>query len=156
MDMFIPTIFVIIIYWMAWLQPTAKAFFCNWLAVMLTQATAQVQRHAHVPLVDLFFDHLYLGGVIVAVTVVECVLLNYHHHHACSTCFVPQGFGLFVGAAVMNPKTAQTIAAVLMLVFMLISGYYVRNIPSWIGWLKYLSFLWYACQRNGCLAQLDV
>lgn len=42
MDMFIPTIFVIIIYWMAWLQPTAKAFFCNWLAVMLTQATAQV------------------------------------------------------------------------------------------------------------------
>ena len=37
MDMFIPTIFVIIIYWMAWLQPTAYGFFCNWLAVMLTQ-----------------------------------------------------------------------------------------------------------------------
>lgn len=48
----------------------------------------------------------------------------------------------------MNPKTAQTIAAVLMLVFMLISGYYVRNIPVWISWLKYLSFLWYVEKGN--------
>ena len=40
----------------------------------------------------------------------------------------------------MVPKTAQTIAAVLMLAFMLVGGYYVRNIPSWISWLKYLGF----------------
>ncbi len=43
----------------------------------------------------------------------------------------------------MNPKTAQTIAAVCMLTFMLISGFYVANVPVWIAWMKYLSFLWY-------------
>jgi hypothetical protein len=37
-----------------------------------------------------------------------------------------QSLGLLLGAAVMNAKTAQTIAAVLMLSFMLVGGYYVR------------------------------
>jgi hypothetical protein len=39
---------------------------------------------------------------------------------------VAQSMGLLLGAAVMNPKTAQTIASVLMLAFMLVGGYYVR------------------------------
>jgi hypothetical protein len=37
-----------------------------------------------------------------------------------------QSLGLLLGAAVMNPKTAQTIASVIMLAFMLVGGYYVR------------------------------
>lgn len=37
-----------------------------------------------------------------------------------------QSLGLYLGAAVMNPKTAQTIASVIMLAFMLVGGYYVR------------------------------
>jgi hypothetical protein len=32
----------------------------------------------------------------------------------------------------MNPKTAQTVASIIMLGFMLVGGYYVRNIPVWI------------------------
>ena len=32
----------------------------------------------------------------------------------------------------MNPKTAQTVASIIMLGFMLVGGYYVRNIPAWI------------------------
>lgn len=39
---------------------------------------------------------------------------------------VAQSLGLYLGAAVMNPKTAQTIASVIMLAFMLVGGYYVR------------------------------
>ena len=35
-----------------------------------------------------------------------------------------------------HPPT-QTIAAVLMLVFMLVGGFYVRNIPAWIAWLRW-------------------
>ncbi|KAL4444675.1 hypothetical protein ABPG77_002492 [Micractinium sp. CCAP 211/92] len=59
------------------------------------------------------------------------------------TTLVAQSFGLFLGATVMNAKTAQTIAAVIMLTFMLVGGFYVTNIPVWIGWIKWLSFLTY-------------
>lgn len=57
---------------------------------------------------------------------------------------VAQSFGLLIGATVMQPKTAQTIASVLMLTFMLVGGFYVKSIPGWIGWLKYLSFMLYS------------
>ena len=57
---------------------------------------------------------------------------------------VAQSFGLLIGATVMVPKTALTIAAVLMLTFMLVGGFYVKNIPAWIAWLKWLSFMTYA------------
>lgn len=57
---------------------------------------------------------------------------------------VAQAFGLLIGATVMQPKSAQTIAAVIMLTFMLVGGFYVQNIPSWISWIKWLGFMTYA------------
>jgi len=50
---------------------------------------------------------------------------------------------LSTGATVMVPKTAQTITSVIMLTMMLVGGFYVTNIPAWIAWLKYLSFIYY-------------
>ena len=43
----------------------------------------------------------------------------------------------------MVPKTAQTITSVIMLTMMLVGGFYVTNIPAWIAWMKYLSFVYY-------------
>jgi hypothetical protein len=40
---------------------------------------------------------------------------------------VAQGFGLLLGAWSMNPKTAQTIATIVMLAFVLVGGYFVRG-----------------------------
>jgi hypothetical protein len=57
---------------------------------------------------------------------------------------VAQSFGLLVGATVMVAKTAQTLAAVIMLTCMLCSGFYAQNIPVWIGWIKWVSFLTYS------------
>lgn len=60
-----------------------------------------------------------------------------------------QSFGLLLGTIVMVPKTAQTIASVVMLTFVLTGGYFVTSIPAWIGWLS--EFL--VCIRtycNGC------
>jgi len=37
----------------------------------------------------------------------------------------------------------QTVTTVVMLTFLLVGGYYVRNIPVWIGWIRYLSFLYW-------------
>jgi ABC-2 type transporter len=44
----------------------------------------------------------------------------------------------------MNPKTAQTVAAVLMLTIVLTGGFFVSDIPSWISWIKWLSYIYYA------------
>ncbi|KAL4424963.1 hypothetical protein ABPG77_002848 [Micractinium sp. CCAP 211/92] len=59
---------------------------------------------------------------------------------------VAQSVGLFLGVATMNPKTAQTIASVVLMIMMLTGGFFVTNIPVWIGWLKYTSFIFYTLQ----------
>ncbi|KAK6134055.1 hypothetical protein DH2020_032200 [Rehmannia glutinosa] len=43
-------------------------------------------------------------------------------------------------------KTGTTLSSVLMLVFLLASGYYIQHIPPFIDWLKYVSFSQY-CYR---------
>ncbi|KAK9839571.1 hypothetical protein WJX84_010569, partial [Apatococcus fuscideae] len=90
MDFAVPTVFLLIVYWMTGLRPTATAFFENYFTVMFLSLVAQ-------------------------------------------------SFGLLLGTILMNPKTAQTIAAILMLAFVLTGGYFVRGIPDWISWIKYLS-----------------
>lgn len=56
---------------------------------------------------------------------------------------VSQGIGLALGAILMEVKQATTLASVTMLVFLLAGGYYIQQIPSFIAWLKYLSFSHY-------------
>lgn len=94
MEVTVPSLFIIIVYFAAGLRLTAWAFFANWAAVMLTLLMAQ-------------------------------------------------SLGLLIGATVMAPKTAQTVTTVVNLTMMLVGGFYVTNIPAWIGWLKYLSFIYY-------------
>lgn len=57
--------------------------------------------------------------------------------------FVAQSLGLLIGASIQNIKTALSFTTVLMLTIMLVGGFYVRSIPVWISWLKYLSFIYY-------------
>lgn len=95
MDMAIPTIFIILVYFLGGLRVDGAGwFFANWFAVILVM-------------------------------------------------FVTQSFGLLLGTIVMVPKTAQTIASVVMLTFVLTGGYFVTTIPVWIDWIKYLSFIYY-------------
>ncbi|KAG2488296.1 hypothetical protein HYH03_013146 [Edaphochlamys debaryana] len=54
-----------------------------------------------------------------------------------------QSVGLLIGATVMNPMNGQTIATIFMLATMLVGGYYVRGIPVWISWMKYVSFIYW-------------
>lgn len=49
---------------------------------------------------------------------------------------------VLVAAAVLSVR-AQTVTTVLILTFLLMGGYYVRNIPVWISWIRYLSFLYW-------------
>ncbi|KAJ1403143.1 P-loop containing nucleoside triphosphate hydrolase [Sesbania bispinosa] len=56
---------------------------------------------------------------------------------------VSQGIGLALGAILMDVKQATTLASVTMLVFLLAGGYYIQQMPSFIAWLKYISFSHY-------------
>ncbi|XP_051151555.1 ABC transporter G family member 14-like [Andrographis paniculata] len=59
---------------------------------------------------------------------------------------VSQGLGLAFGAILMDVKQAATLASVTTMVFLIAGGYYVRQIPPFIAWLKYLSYSYY-CYR---------
>ncbi|GAB2263908.1 hypothetical protein Droror1_Dr00026042 [Drosera rotundifolia] len=51
-----------------------------------------------------------------------------------------QGFGLAIGASLMDVKKATTAASVTVMAFMLSGGYFVNRVPIFISWLRYLSF----------------
>lgn len=59
------------------------------------------------------------------------------------TVLVAQSLGLAIGAILMDLKQATTLASVTTLVFLIAGGYYVRNIPPFIVWLKFLSYSYY-------------
>ncbi|XP_023551984.1 ABC transporter G family member 9 isoform X1 [Cucurbita pepo subsp. pepo] len=52
---------------------------------------------------------------------------------------VSQGFGLAVGALVLDQTSATTLGSVIMLCFLLTSGYFVQHVPRFIAWTKYIS-----------------
>ncbi|XP_016484357.1 ABC transporter G family member 14-like [Nicotiana tabacum] len=57
---------------------------------------------------------------------------------------VSQSLGLAFGALLMDVKQATTLASVTTLVFLIAGGYYIQQIPSFIVWLKYLSYSYYS------------
>ncbi|KAL2633890.1 hypothetical protein R1flu_005369 [Riccia fluitans] len=54
-----------------------------------------------------------------------------------------QAFGEFFGAVTLNFKTVGIISAMIMLIFLLAGGYYVKNIPVFVGWVRYVSLVYY-------------
>jgi ABC-type multidrug transport system ATPase subunit/ABC-type multidrug transport system permease subunit len=56
---------------------------------------------------------------------------------------VAQSHGLLIGSAITTPKTAQTTTTIVVLLMMLSGGFYVTQIPVWIAWFKYCSFVYY-------------
>ncbi|KAL1346164.1 hypothetical protein HN51_019884 [Arachis hypogaea] len=95
MELVLPTVSILITYWMAALKATAAAF------------------------------------IFMLLTILTLVLVS-------------QGIGLALGACVQNTKVATTFASVIGLTFMITSGFFVQNVPKFIAWLKYLSFIYYA------------
>ena len=60
------------------------------------------------------------------------------------TCFVAASLGLFLGAVTLNLKRAQTAATVIMISCMLTGGFFVREVPGWASWIRYVSYIMYA------------
>ncbi|VFQ92907.1 unnamed protein product [Cuscuta campestris] len=52
---------------------------------------------------------------------------------------VCESLGLAIGAFMMDQKAAATFGSVVMLSFLLAGGFYVRQVPYFVAWIKYIS-----------------
>ncbi|CAK9152980.1 unnamed protein product [Ilex paraguariensis] len=91
LDLLLPVLFLLVVYFMAGLRQSAGSFFLTMLTVLLSIVAAQ-------------------------------------------------GLGLAIGATMMDLKRATTLASVTVMTFMLAGGYFVKEVPVFISWLRYLSF----------------
>ncbi|KAK6191382.1 hypothetical protein SNE40_003088 [Patella caerulea] len=60
------------------------------------------------------------------------------------TAVTGQSLGLFVGIAFTNVKTGVSVSVIAMTAIMLLGGFFTRNLPFWLDWVKYFSFIHYA------------
>lgn len=91
LDLFLPVIFLVVVYFMAGLKASAYAFFLSMLTVFLSIIAAQ-------------------------------------------------GLGLAIGATLMDIKKATTLASITGMTFMLAGGFFIKKVPAFISWTRYLSF----------------
>ncbi|KAL4182814.1 hypothetical protein AMTRI_Chr11g95030 [Amborella trichopoda] len=91
LDMILPVIFLLIVYFMVGLKASTSAFFLSMITLFLSIVAAQ-------------------------------------------------GLGLVIGASLMDAKKATTLASVVVMTFMLAGGFFVQNVPSFISWIRYISF----------------
>ncbi|URD87076.1 ABC-2 type transporter [Musa troglodytarum] len=91
LDLLLPIIFLLIVYFMAGLRLSIEHFFLSLLVVFLSIVAAQ-------------------------------------------------GLGLAIGASLMNIKQATTLASVTVMTFMLAGGFFVKRVPAFISWLRFISF----------------
>ncbi|MBA0615660.1 hypothetical protein Godav_015780 [Gossypium davidsonii] len=91
LDLILPVLFLLVVYFMAGLRLSAGRFFLSMLTVFL------------------------------------CII-------------AAQGLGLAIGATLMDLKRATTLASVTVMTFMLAGGYFVKKVPVFISWIRYMSF----------------
>ncbi|KMT11590.1 hypothetical protein BVRB_5g109050 [Beta vulgaris subsp. vulgaris] len=91
LDLVLPVLFLLVVYFMAGLRLDAGTFFLTVLTVFL------------------------------------CII-------------AAQGLGLAIGASLMDIKKATTLGSVTVMTFMLAGGYFVKKVPIFISWIRYLSF----------------
>ncbi|WCJ34140.1 ABC-2 type transporter family protein [Euphorbia peplus] len=91
LDLLMPVLFLIVVYFMAGLKMSIAPFFLSLLTVFL------------------------------------CIV-------------AAQGLGLAIGATLMDLKKATTLASVTVMTFMLAGGFFVKKVPIFIAWIRYMSF----------------
>ena len=64
---------------------------------------------------------------------------------------VAESLGLFLGASLRNLHHAITAATVVLISLMLIGGFFIKNLPRWLGvwsvWLSFFKYAYSACLR---------
>jgi len=102
-------------------------------AYFMAKTTSEAPARLALPAIYMVISYWMSGvnnnfGIFVASTV--CSLLS---------VLAGESIGLFLGAAVLDIEKGMVIMTVSALSLMVVSGFFVRNIPSWILWMGYIS-----------------
>ena len=102
-------------------------------AYFLAKTTSEAPARLALPAIYMCISYWMSGvnnnfGIFIASTV--CSLLS---------VLAGESIGLFLGAAVLDMEKGMVIMTVSALGLMVVGGFFVRNIPSWILWLGYIS-----------------
>ncbi|KAE8725777.1 ABC transporter G family member 22 [Hibiscus syriacus] len=90
---------------------------------------------------DLILPVLFLLVVYFMAGLRQSVGLFFYSMLTVFLCIVAaQGLGLAIGATLMDLKRATTLASVIVMTFMLAGGYFVKKVPVFISWIRYMSF----------------
>lgn len=102
-------------------------------AYFMAKTTSEAPARLALPAIYMVISYWMSGvnnnfGVFVASTL--CSLLS---------VLAGESIGLFMGAAVLDMEKGMVTMTVTALSLMVVGGFFVRNVPSWLLWLGYLS-----------------
>ena len=107
-------------------------------AYFLAKTTSEIPVRIALPLLYLFVSY-WMAGIdnrfTVFLATIGCTLLS---------ALAGDAVGLLVGAAISDMDKALTVMTVFSLALMLLGGFFIEDIPSFISWVKYLSPFKYA------------
>jgi hypothetical protein len=107
-------------------------------AYFMAKTTSEAPTRLTLPLICMSIS-FWMAGIsdridLFAYTVLICL---------CSV-LAGESYGLLIGASVNKVDVALTTATIVALFMMLLGGFYVQNVPSFISWARYLSPFKYA------------
>eukprot|EP00250_Pteridium_aquilinum_P017388 c23608_g2_i3 orf=356-2602(+) len=85
-----------------------------------------------------YLSSLRILQVIISALIIGC--LWWHSNLQTERHLADQGMGIAIGAIMMDLKKATTLASVTLLTFMLSGGFFVQSIPSFISWIRHISY----------------
>ncbi|GAX20870.1 ATP-binding cassette, subfamily G (WHITE), member 1 [Fistulifera solaris] len=107
-------------------------------AYFMAKTTADAPVRICLPLLYMTVSYWMMAirnDIVTFIASIGCTLLS---------VMAGEAFGLLVGASILDLQHAITTMTVSMLFLMLLGGFFVENIPSFVEWAKYLSPFKYA------------
>jgi ABC-type multidrug transport system permease subunit len=74
----------------------------------------------------------------------ECFIL--YIIYVCLFALMGSGFGLFIGATVLDIQKAITLSIIVVLSSVMLGGFFIRqsNLRPWVRWARWISFMKYS------------
>lgn len=102
-------------------------------AYFLAKSTSEMPTRLVLPFIYMIISFWMAGvsnrfGIFVLTTLISLL-----------SVVAGEALGLMIGASIYDMEKAMTVMTVVSLALMLLGGFFVDNVPSWLGWGKFLS-----------------
>ncbi|GMH34295.1 hypothetical protein BSKO_02129 [Bryopsis sp. KO-2023] len=89
---------------------------------------------------SIFIALMYWGGGLRA----TAAAFLWHWFSMLLGMFVAQAIGMLIGAIFMSQKEALTCATIVFITTFMTGGFYIRSMPPFVAWLKYINLNFYS------------